>query len=72
MVIIYHYIFRRKCHIFFNFRLSCSNIDCHFKGQNFKTHFPGCVCIERRAILQFSEKLNPKEPGIKKTRYPDL
>ena len=55
-----------------NFRISCSNFDAHLKSQNFKTHFSGCVCIERRAILQSSESLNPKEPGIKKIRYTDL
>ena len=25
-----------------------------------------CVCIERRAVLKFSETLDPNEPGIKK------
>ena len=66
MFIIYCNIYRRKCRIFDNFLFSRSNFDCHFKGQNFKTHLSGWVSIERRAILQFSESLNPKEPGIKK------
>ena len=30
------------------------------------------MCIERRAILQFSVSLHPKEPGLKKIKYPDL
>ena len=65
MLIIYLDTYRRKCRIFVNFRFSCSNFDGNFKGQNFKTHFSRCVCIERRAVLEFSESLDPKEPGIK-------
>ena len=52
MLIIYRGIYRRKC-----------NFDGHFKGQD--TSFR-LMCIERSAILHFSERLNPKEPGIKK------
>ena len=72
MVIIYRNIYHRKCRIFFNFPFPFSNFDSPFKGQNFKTHFSGSVCIERRAIMQFSESLSPKELCIKKIRYPDL
>ena len=63
MVMIYRDIY----HIFINFQFSCPTLDGHFKGQNSTTHFFGCVCIEHRVILQFSESLNPKEPGIKKS-----
>ena len=66
MLIIFHEIYRPKCHIFVKFRFSCSNFNGHFKGQNFKTHFSRCVCIERRVILKLSESLDPKEPDIKK------
>ena len=57
--------YRQKCRIFFNFLFSCSNFDSHSKGQNFNVQFSRCVCKERRAILEFSESLIPKEPGIK-------
>ena len=66
MVIIYRKIYRRKCHIFVNFRFSCLNFDDHFEGQNFQTETICCVCIESRAMLKFSESLNPKEPFIMK------
>ena len=66
MVIIYRNIYRRKCRIFCNFRFSCRNFDDQFEGQNFEKKI--CwVCIENRAILDFSESLHPKEPFIKKT-----
>ena len=63
MLIIYCDIYRRKCRTVVYFRFACSNFDGHFKGQD--TFFQ-LMCIERSAILQFSEILNPKEPGIKK------
>ena len=53
------------------FRFSCWNLDDHFEGQNFKTKEICCVCIENRAMLKFSESLNPKEPFIMKIWYPD-
>ena len=52
------------------FRFSCTNFDDNLKGQIFKTSLSGCVCSEYRAILNISESLNQKEPGIKKIWYP--
>ena len=66
MVIIYCNIYRRKCCIFVNFRFSCWNCDDHFEGQNLKTKTICCVCKESRAMLKFSESLNPKELFIMK------
>ena len=66
MVIIYSNICRQKCRIFVNFRFSCQNFDDHFEGQNFKTKQICCMCIESKAMLKFSESLNPKEQFIMK------
>ena len=65
MAMIYHNNYRRKSRTVVNFRFSCSKFDGHLKGQNFKTHFTGCECIERR------ESSNLKEPGTKKICYHD-
>ena len=66
MVIIYQNINRQKCRIFINFRFSCWNFDDHFEGQNFRQKKICWVCIESRAMLKFSESLNPKNPFIMK------
>ena len=71
MVIIYRNIYRQKRVIFVNFRFSYWNFDDHFEGQNFKAKIICCECIESRAMLKFSESLNPKEPFIMKIWYPD-
>ena len=64
MVIIYRNIYRLKCQIFVNFRFLCRNFDDRFEDQNFKTKKNCCVCIDNRAMVKFSESLNPKEPFI--------
>ena len=56
----------RKYRIFVNF-LFLTLLDGHFKGQNFKTHFTGYVCIERRATLTFSVSFNLKKLGIRRS-----
>ena len=66
MVIIFCDIYRQICRIFVNFRLSCSNFDGHFKGQNFKTLSPGCVCKECRALnIEIVRKFEPKRARLK-------
>ena len=61
MCMIFCNIYHLLCHIFINFRLSCSNFGGHFKGQNFKTHISGFVCKERRGLLKFSEIARHRE-----------
>ena len=57
---IYHNFYCLKRRILSHFRFSCTDFEDHFKSQSFETASPGCVCTDKRAILNISESLNQK------------
>ena len=71
MVPIYHNFYRLKRRILSRFQFSCTNFNYHFKSQSFETASPGCVCTDKRAVLNISESLNQKVMVLKKICYPD-
>ena len=66
MLIIYCNIYRQKCRIFVNFRFHAETLMTFLKVKTSRQKKICCVCIESRAMLKFSESLNPKEPFIMK------
>ena len=64
MVIICRNIYRRKCRIFVISGFHAETLMTILKVKTSRQKKICCMCIESRAMVKFSESLNPKEQFI--------